>query len=144
MDDVSSAVKEEILDCKSSEIYHRWKKRYDAFKSSKGYSEDSLGVFMDYIRSLKDGYKLSSIWQAASCINKFLRVEKNMNFISSMIFKSYMKKLEKCPRNVKKKAGILDVACINRYILESEKTAQNLLVGLYMNFLVLFLSCLCF
>ena len=70
---VSRAVIDELLECMSSSVYRRWKEKYDSYKQENGFTDDSIGVFMEFIKELIKTYKTSTIWQAASCVNKFLR-----------------------------------------------------------------------
>lgn len=126
MDDVSSSLKEDLWNFKSAPVYHQWKKKYDSYKIENGFQMDSIGVFMEFIRSLSKSYKISSIWQAASCINKFLRIDSNLDFIGNPVFKSFMKNLGK--KQVPKKSAVLELSHINRYIMESEKSNHTLQV----------------
>lgn len=126
---VSEAMQQALLECKSSEIYSRWMRRYDKFKETHGYFEDTIGIFMDFIRDLSSSYAVSSLWQAASCVNKNLQVTKNVEFITTKVFKSYMKKLGK--NYVPKKCPTLGIEEINRYLRESEKTSVNLQVNFF-------------
>ena len=126
MYDVSREMKEQVMECKSIAVYKRLKDKYDEFKKANCFVDDTIGIFMDFMHSLSSFYKVSSMWQAASCINKFLRVEKNLDLISCSVFKSYMKKLEK--QHVSCKASTLDISSINKYLIDGPKTPQSLQV----------------
>lgn len=54
-------------------------------------------------------------------------MEQNLDYISHGIFKGNMKKLEK--KSAPTKSCVLESAGINRYLIESPRTAENLQVG---------------
>lgn len=126
MYDISEAVKEDVMDCKSISIYRRWKAKYEEFKLANGFQEDTIGTFMEFMTFLGKRYKVTTMWQAASCVNKYMRVGKNVDFISSAVFKSFMKKMEK--KHTVKKSATLSCEEINRYLVESPQDARTLQV----------------
>ena len=69
------------LDCKSRPIYEKWFKMYADFKKENEASEDSIAIYMDFIMKLSTHYKLNSLWQAASCVNKQLLLSKYVKHI---------------------------------------------------------------
>lgn len=124
---LNKGMQEALLECKSSEIYNRWMLRYNKFKEDHEYLEDTIAIFMDFIRALSSSYAVSSLWQAASCVNKNLQIKKNVDFIGSKVFKSYMKQLGK--NYVPKKCPTLGIDEINKYLRESDKSCENLQVN---------------
>jgi hypothetical protein len=72
---LSTEFKAALMDCKSKAVYDRWWNRYVAFKESNKITTDDDGivVFLDFIRHLSTTLKVSTLWQAASCVNKELK-----------------------------------------------------------------------
>ena len=79
--------------------------------------------------------KLSTLWQAASCVNKYLNIHKNVNHIKHPVFTAYMKQLSKS--YTPNKSDVIDMGHVHRFMRESEKTNANLcikvcvVIGLY-------------
>ena len=63
-------------------------------------NEASETQYTDFIMKLFIHYKLNSLWQAASCVNKQLLLSKNVNHIVDSAFKAFMKKLNNSPNNI--------------------------------------------
>ena len=87
MTEISSSFKDALMACKSKPIYDRWKQRYEDFKKDNGYEDDGIGTFLEYIRQLSTQVKPSTVWQAASCVNKFLKLSSGSDFIVHPVFK---------------------------------------------------------
>lgn len=121
---------ESAMECKSQPIYDKWWKRYQDFKHERLYNNNELCVFMDFMKFLASTLKVSSIWQAASCINKYLLLKFNIKHIDNQVFKSYMKHLGKS--YVAKKSDALSMNDIEKYLRESSKTNSNLSVKVCM------------
>ena len=82
-----------LLESKSKSVYDKWYKRYCEYKVEMDIVEDDINSILKFVNFLKDKYKFSSIWQAVSCINKKLMIERNFKFIKKIHFKSFMKNL---------------------------------------------------
>ena len=122
-DTLSTAFKEELLQCKSSAVYKRWYSRYTEYKSKNGFEDDSIGTFLEFCRETSKTMKVSSLWQGASCINKFLNVEKGINHITHPLFKAYMKKIE--ANYTPTKSATLNMDNINKFLAESDKSNEK-------------------
>ena len=60
-----------IHSCKSKPVYDKWYQRYCDYKIEMQIEEDDINAIIKFINFLNDSFKVSSIWQAASCINKY-------------------------------------------------------------------------
>ncbi len=133
--EISSQFKEAILDIKSKPVYDKWWSRYNDFKIMHSHQNNSISVFLDFIKYLAEDKKVSTIWQAASCINKFLQIDYNISHITNPLFKAYMKQLSKS--YVPKKSDVFSMHDVEKYMRESDKTTENLsvkvcmIIGLY-------------
>ena len=96
--------------------------------------EDDINAIIKFINFLNDSFKVSSIWQAASCINKYLKIEKNFEFIKNVHFKSLMKKLEKNSKNNPVKSDVLTIRQVNDFVSDSNESLVikvAVLIGVY-------------
>lgn len=105
-----------LLDMKSKGIYDRWFDQYKQFCDLNGKDFLVYGTFFDFIGHLSSMYKCSTIWQAASCINKIMKVCHNVNFMNEESFKMFMKRLGKNHVPVKSAVFTLDdvVVCLEK------------------------------
>lgn len=126
--ELSEEFKNSLMQCKSEAVYTKWYKRYTDYKVEHNIDDNnnSIAIFVEYIQHLSNSMKVSTLWQAASCINKKLVITYNITHISNVFFKDFMKKLSKS--YVPKKSAILSMDEINKYLVESEKTNNNLVV----------------
>lgn len=135
VDLISTEFKESLFDSKSKNVYEKWMRRYTDFKMQKSLEGDEINVYLEFIKEISINYKCSTVWQAASCVNKFLKIYKNQDHIRNPIFKSYMKNIAK--QYVPKKSAVLTVDDVNNYIRQSGKTNQDLcekvilIIGIY-------------
>jgi len=105
---VSSHLAELMMDCKSKETYDRWIRKYKNYCEESQSDLQAFIVFMDWIKGLSNAYQVSSIWQAASCVNKYMLLTYNKTFIKEIIFKSFMKHIGKSYKPVKSATLSLD------------------------------------
>ena len=87
MSELSSAFKVAALDCKSRPVYDRWMQWYLEFKLAQGFSNHGFCVFMDFLRDISTHSAVSTVWQAASCLNKFFKLDGCENYIQHPVFK---------------------------------------------------------
>lgn len=104
------------MDMKSKSVYDRWFDQYKRYCDSHVKDFVLYGSFFYFIGHLSHLYKCSTIWQAASCINKYMKVCHNVNFMGEESFKLFMKKLGKNHVPLKSAVFTLDdvVACIEK------------------------------
>lgn len=122
---IPQSIKDDLMTCKSSQVYDRWYQRYCEFKN--GMVEQSLtNGFLLWLQSLKETFSSSTIWQAASCVNKKLKLDHNMDLIKHPVVKEYLKKLSKT--YVPKKAAVFTQDELNKFLLEAPSNIEFLLV----------------
>lgn len=93
---ISDHMRDSLLDVKSKAVYDRWWTSYCDFCATRNVNRAVFGSFMDYFGHMSELYKVSSLWQSASCINKYLKIFDNtVDFSKDERFKLLMKKLEK-------------------------------------------------
>lgn len=86
MTELSESFKESMLDCKSRPVYEKWKERYENYKHDAGLQE-GIGTFLDWLRNLSACSAVSTVWQAASCVNKFIKLNGGGNYVGDPVFK---------------------------------------------------------
>lgn len=128
--EISEGFKEELMQCKSLSTYERWWRRYTEFKKERSLQTENIATFLEFMRDLNKTMKVSTMWQAASCINKYIKFDFQQDYITNHIFKSYMKKLQSayCPV----KSSILEMSDIEIYLADSDKSNENLVVKVAM------------
>ena len=90
---ISQTMKEKILDLKSRGVYDRWWSLYCGFCESINFARERYSSFLDFVGYLAENYKYSSIWQACSCINKYLKIRcETTDFLQEESFKCFMKR----------------------------------------------------
>ena len=72
--EISSHMKDVQLNIKSEPVYDRWWQLYEGFCESRGIDFVVYTSFNDFVGCLSHGYKYSSIWQAISGVNKYLKI----------------------------------------------------------------------
>lgn len=118
---------ENVLDSKSKPIYEFWYNKFNDFRE-KNEKTLNISTILDFFLEIKHYYKLSSLWQCASCLNKYLKYKENFEFIKNDIFKSFMKKEAKDPNNITKKSSTLTIENVQDFLRNSEDSFSNLVV----------------
>ena len=125
---ISQTMKEKILDLKSRGVYDRWWSLYCGFCESKNFARERYSSFLDFVGHLAENYKYSSIWQACSCINKYLKIRcETADFLQKESFKCFMKRLGKS--YVPKKSSVFTLDDVQK-IIESEKANLSIKVAM--------------
>lgn len=131
-DDISDSMKQELLNIKSKSVYDRWYQHYQGFCENRNLQFTNFGSFMDYAAFLGEHYKCSTVWQACSCINKYLKVfHSTDDFVKKDNFKLLMKKMEK--NYVPKKSAVFTLDDVFN-ILQSDLNVTikvAMVVGVY-------------
>lgn len=125
-------MQESILDIKSKPIYDKWWQMYTSFCKENKLDFISFSSFLDFIRVLSESYKYSTLWQASSCLNKYMKVMHNKDFQKEECFKAFMKKLGRNYVPVKSSVLTLDdvVLCIETGHLAIEVKVA-IIIGVY-------------
>lgn len=129
---ISCAMQEKLMDIKSKATYDKWWNHFTEYCQNYNKDMKVYANFLDYIGFLSNHYKYSTLWQASSCINKFVKLKFGMDFIKEASFKMLMKNLGKAYKPNKSSIFTLDdvVTCMVSTELDILVKA-SVIIGVY-------------
>lgn len=129
MSAIPVCIQEDLMNCKSRDVYDRWFNRFSSFaddyKAKTSLESPIVNIFLLWIKSLSDEYCSATIWQASSCVNKRLKMEQHDDVLKHPVVKEYLKKLSK--NHIPKKASVFNLEHMHRYLREAPNTTDHLL-----------------
>jgi integrase len=125
-------MRDKLMDIKSKLTYDKWWQLYNGFCDQKKQDVSLYGSFFDFVGFLSQQYKWSTIWQACSCVNKFIKLNFEKDFIKEESFKMFMKKLGK--NYIPKQSSVFTLDDVHNCILATEVKLEAkvaLIVGVF-------------
>lgn len=130
---ISRHMREQLLDIKSKPVYDRWWSLYEDFCNNGNLQSTVYSTFFDFVGYLAEYYKVSTIWQACSCVNKYLMIRHETgNFLREETFKTYMKQLGK--NYVPKQSSVFTLDDVSTLLDVDEASVEmkvSIILGVY-------------
>lgn len=85
VDGISTAMQDKLMNIKSKPTYDKWWNLYTRYCSEKKRDVGVFSSFLDFFGEIGGTYKYSTLWQAASCINKYIKLKHGCDFVRGIV-----------------------------------------------------------
>ena len=115
-----------VSDVKSKKVYEKWYAKYMEYCSDNSQELDSIKSLTDFFLKLKENYKISTLWQAYACLNKYLQIKNGWkDFKHYPLLKNFLKNIEKTSE-IKKKAPTFSSGEIQDFLNDGPEIGRGL------------------
>ena len=120
----------ELSSIKSRKTYEKWMTRYEKYSNDRKLSTENVTTFMNWICYLKDSenYMATTVTTAASCVSARLKIKTHQNFMSHLLVKDLIKKINK--GHVPKQSAVFTRGNIDCFIANAPESHEFQVVKL--------------
>jgi hypothetical protein len=121
---ISTAVKDELWECKSVKVYNTWIERYQRWKEKEELTDfvDDGNAVLNFMVQMKENYQASTLWQGCSALKKWIKLKNGPDISNCQLLKDFLKKCSS--EHNPKKAAVFDEDALGDFIVLADASSE--------------------